>query len=152
MLFRYFINIASLLELPGRDDPKVDILHLVRQWLCDERNGRWLLILDNADDYSALSSTNEEADSLGYGVDAAVPPLDTFIPQSANGWILVTSRDRLAAQNLVFETANVINVGSMPEKDSLLLLKNKLPVAEEFEDDARTLVRDRKSVCRERVF
>ena len=87
------MNIASLLKLPGRDDPKVDILHLVHHWLCDERNGRWLLILDNADDYSAFSSTNEDADSLVYGVDAAVPPLDTFIPQSANGWVLVTSRD-----------------------------------------------------------
>ena len=58
------MNIASLIDLPGRDDPKVDILHLVRNWLCDERNGRWLLILDNADDYSVFSSTNEEADSL----------------------------------------------------------------------------------------
>ena len=25
-----FMNIASLIELPGRDDPKNDILHLVR--------------------------------------------------------------------------------------------------------------------------
>ena len=51
------MNIASVIELAGRDDPKVDILHLVRNWLCDERNGRWLLILDNADDDSVFSST-----------------------------------------------------------------------------------------------
>ena len=134
------MNIASVIELPGRDDPKVDILHLVRNWLCDERNGRWLLILDSADDDSVLSSTNAESHSLACGTNTASPSMDTFLPQSANGWILVTSRDRLAAQNLV-QSSNVIDVGPMPENDSLLLLKNKVSVAEAFGEDAKTLVR-----------
>lgn len=33
-------NIATKVDLPGRDDPKVDILRLVYDWLYDERNGR----------------------------------------------------------------------------------------------------------------
>ena len=37
-------------EITGRDDPKTNILQLVHQWLCDARNGRWLMVLDNADD------------------------------------------------------------------------------------------------------
>ena len=43
-------DIADKLELPGRDNPKADILRLVRNWLCDERNGQWTMILDNVDD------------------------------------------------------------------------------------------------------
>jgi len=43
-------DIAAKVELPGRDDPKADILRLVYNWLCDETHGRWLMILDNADD------------------------------------------------------------------------------------------------------
>jgi hypothetical protein len=34
------------------DDPKADVLRLVRSWLCDKRNGRWLMVVDNADDTS----------------------------------------------------------------------------------------------------
>jgi hypothetical protein len=33
-------------EIPGRDDPKIDILQLVYQWLRDPRNGRWVMVLD----------------------------------------------------------------------------------------------------------
>lgn len=32
--------ITEVTRLPGRDDPKVNILQLVRVWLYDESNGR----------------------------------------------------------------------------------------------------------------
>ena len=48
-------RIAEATRLPGRDDPKADILQLVRAWLCDESNGRWVTVVDNADDSSVLS-------------------------------------------------------------------------------------------------
>lgn len=48
-------RIAEAIRLPGRDDPRVNILQLVRAWLCDESNGRWVMIVDNADDSSVLS-------------------------------------------------------------------------------------------------
>jgi hypothetical protein len=35
-------------------DPKADVLRLVRSWLCDKRNGRWLMVVDNADDASVF--------------------------------------------------------------------------------------------------
>ncbi|KAG5788957.1 hypothetical protein H9Q69_011978 [Fusarium xylarioides] len=43
-------TIAERLGLPGCRDPETDVLRLVRDWLHDERNGRWLMVLDNADD------------------------------------------------------------------------------------------------------
>ena len=38
--------LADRLELPRRNDPEVDVLRLVSNWLCDETNGRWMMILD----------------------------------------------------------------------------------------------------------
>ncbi len=48
-------RIAEATRLPGRDDPKVDILQVFYAWLCDESNGIWVMIVDNADDSSVLS-------------------------------------------------------------------------------------------------
>jgi hypothetical protein len=42
-------GIADRLELPRRYDPKINVLQLVRDWLCDEANGRWMVVLDNVD-------------------------------------------------------------------------------------------------------
>ena len=44
-----------MVKLAGREDHKVDILRLVRAWLRDESNGKWIIIVDNADDLSILS-------------------------------------------------------------------------------------------------
>jgi hypothetical protein len=49
-------DIANRLKLHG-SDPKVDILQLVSQWLQDDRNGSWLLILDNTDDANMSTYT-----------------------------------------------------------------------------------------------
>jgi hypothetical protein len=47
-------EIANRLELPGREQPDVNVLRLVYAWLCNEASGRWLMILDNADDAGVL--------------------------------------------------------------------------------------------------
>jgi hypothetical protein len=35
------------------------VFKLVHDWLRDEKNGRWLLVLDNADDAAVLSPTDD---------------------------------------------------------------------------------------------
>ena len=52
-------SIAATLHLPSWDDPKTDILGLVSRWLSDTNNGRWLMILDNADDIDVFRQTQE---------------------------------------------------------------------------------------------
>ncbi|RDL35196.1 uncharacterized protein BP5553_07127 [Venustampulla echinocandica] len=76
-------NIAAKIELPGRDDPKADILRLVYNWLWDERNSRWLIILDNADDDRVFSSTSTDSDGAAHGAEAPreAPPLESLLPQ-----------------------------------------------------------------------
>jgi len=47
-------RIAEATRMDGWDNPKADVLRLVRSWLCDESNGRWVMVLDNADDLDVL--------------------------------------------------------------------------------------------------
>ena len=126
-------NIASKVRIPGWEDPAADILRMVHDWLCDETNGRWLMILDNADDAGVFSSAGDGA-----------APLESFLPVSSNGWILVTSRNQQSALDLVGvdqAKRNVLEVEPMQESDALLLLKSRTTVDAAVEDDAKTLVR-----------
>jgi hypothetical protein len=118
-------DIAAKVELPGRDDPKSDILRLVYNWLCDHRNGRWLMIVDNADDDRIFSSLGVDPKSSVQAADSGgeARALSGFLPQSRNGWILATSRDLIAAVNLVGKRVSVTWVEPMVEEDALALLK-----------------------------
>jgi len=135
-------DIATMIELPGLGDPKVDILQLVYNWLCDEANGRWLMILDNADDDSVFFPLYVGSEAMLQGSEGRnrTTPLARFIPQSRNGWILVTSRNKRAAGNLVGTYDNVIDVLPMDEEDALALLSTRVPFDESCKGDARALV------------
>ncbi|CAG7933712.1 unnamed protein product [Penicillium olsonii] len=126
-------QIAAVAEIPGRDDLKMNILQLVYQWLCDPRNGRWLMVLDNADDDGIFFGDNI-SDERG--------PLERFLPQAAHGSILITSRNELAARNLVGMDGHVIAVRPMNEDESLTLLRARVPAAQSGEsgEDEKALV------------
>ncbi|KAJ5660387.1 hypothetical protein N7507_006838 [Penicillium longicatenatum] len=124
-------QIATVAEIPGRHDPKMNILHLVYQWLCDTHNGNWLMVLDNADDDGIFFSGGNESHERG--------PLVNFLPQAAHGSILVTSRNGLAARNLVGSDGHVIDVQPMNEEESLALLRARIP-APHLGEDTKALV------------
>ncbi|KAF2677679.1 hypothetical protein K458DRAFT_395748 [Lentithecium fluviatile CBS 122367] len=136
-------NIAAKVELPSRDDPEANILRLVHNWLCDERNGRWLMVVDNADDHQVFHSPYVELGGVAQGAEPIreAAPLVSFLPQTAHGWILVTSRDLVTAMNLVGTRRNVIQVEPMGEQDALALLKTKVQVDESSEGDVRALIK-----------
>ncbi|KAJ5917515.1 hypothetical protein N7466_011069 [Penicillium verhagenii] len=126
-------QIAAVAEIPGREDPKTNILQLVYQWLCDPGNGRWLMVLDNADDDSIFFSGNESHER---GL------LVSFLPQATHGSILITSRNGLAARNLVGSDGHVIKVQPMSEEESLALLRARIPAPQPGEsgEDEKALV------------
>lgn len=101
---RAYEEIAAVAEIPGRGDPKTDLLQLVHQWLCDARSGRWLMVLDNADDDGIFSRGNKSHER---------GPLVRFLPQAAHGSILITSRNGLAARNLVGRDGHVLMVHAL---------------------------------------
>jgi tetratricopeptide (TPR) repeat protein len=130
-------GIADRLELPRRNDPNVDVLRLVSNWLCDETHGRWIMILDNADDIEVFypSRARQRDESLA----TAAARLATYLPQSRNGSILITSRSKDAAARLAGGYNNIKEVRAMDERQALHLFRNKLRSASDEEGAADLL-------------
>lgn len=76
------------------------------------------MILDSADDgdifYGETRQTRESK------------PLATYLPQSRNGAILVTTRSKDLARRLAGSDANILDVGPMVQADALALLEKRL--------------------------
>ncbi|XP_044716490.1 tetratricopeptide repeat domain-containing protein [Hirsutella rhossiliensis] len=103
-----FASIAQECQVPGHDDPKSDVLPLVKGWLGKKENGRWLMVLDNADDAQLLFG------AIG------------------SGSMLATTRNKQAAVKLTKST-RIVEVRKMDEEESIELLQTRLK-----EDDKAT--------------
>jgi tetratricopeptide (TPR) repeat protein len=142
------------LELPGVDDPDVDVLGLVTAWLNNEQNnGSWLMILDNFDDTHVLfNATSHVAvkkkiqhgrSSSGTATFEAMPRiLAKYIPQTDRGRILITTRDRFAAFKLVGDHGRIVDIPTMNELEALELLHSKLPEHKGNDPDCKELVKE----------
>lgn len=75
-----FEEIALVVKIPGYQTAGVDFLSLVSRWLRDTPT-RWFMVLDNADDHSLFFATP----------DNMVKPLSSYIPETPNGCLLVTT-------------------------------------------------------------
>ncbi|KAF2009243.1 TPR-like protein [Aaosphaeria arxii CBS 175.79] len=144
-------KIAERARISGRDDPGVDVLAIVNAWLSDESNGRWLLIVDNADDMEVITSNPSGGlglprASTGGSAGSSRRPIWDYIPQSSNGSVLVTSRNREVASRITGAYANIVTVDPMDQKYALLLLKTQLgmtttqQIEEQKEEEAKALV------------
>ncbi|KAI9858491.1 MAG: hypothetical protein M1813_006432 [Trichoglossum hirsutum] len=101
---------------------------LVYSWLCSEASGRWLIILDNADDESVFYTQWQQGQGAASN-DTRNPRLATlasFIPQSHNGSILITSRNRDVTVKLTGRDKDIIKIQTMNRDQGLQLLQNKL--------------------------
>ncbi|KAF1971389.1 hypothetical protein BU23DRAFT_600259 [Bimuria novae-zelandiae CBS 107.79] len=116
-------DIADRLQLPGRDRPKANVLQLVRNWLQDEANGTWLLILDNADDVNVFYPEQAHVSDRSSTPSTS---LAQYIPQSRNGSILITSRNKDAAARLAGGYPRIKAVSALGEDQAFQLLRNKL--------------------------
>ncbi|GAB1319048.1 hypothetical protein MFIFM68171_09258 [Madurella fahalii] len=113
-----FVSIAQKCKIPGYNDPKADTLLLVKTWLEKRDYGRWLMVIDNADDMELFINGN----------------LEQYIPECAHGSILVTTRNKQAGLSLT-KGDPPVEVGKMDsaESDELLrvrLGKHDLPAGE----------------------
>ncbi|KEY70103.1 hypothetical protein S7711_10298, partial [Stachybotrys chartarum IBT 7711] len=139
-------DIADCAKIYGRQNPKANILQLVYGWLHDKTNGPWVLILDNLDNAGFLTSTSGgiggesgggSESQAGEAENTGSRPLLSYIPHCQHGSILVTSRNRSAASELV-EEADIIDVEPMNVKDAVTLFKKKF--RQPISDDALGLV------------
>ncbi|KAI9778954.1 MAG: hypothetical protein M1839_007765 [Geoglossum umbratile] len=120
-------RIAETARIGGWDNPKANVLRLVRNWLCDESNGRWVMIIDNADDWGVFFPPLNRTQAIGADkLGQAAESLSEFLPQSPNGSILITSRSRDVAYRLTGSQTYVREVKPMDKGDALALLRKKL--------------------------
>ncbi|KAH7069948.1 P-loop containing nucleoside triphosphate hydrolase protein, partial [Paraphoma chrysanthemicola] len=112
-----FREIADQVKIRGRQDPQADVFKLVHDWLRDTKHGRWLLVLDNADDAAVLSPTGRGSTLQQH--------LTSYLPPSRHGSVLVTSRTKSAAMQ-VLEESEIIPIESMHDAAAHALLRKKL--------------------------
>ncbi|KAL7762869.1 hypothetical protein ACKLNR_006227 [Fusarium oxysporum f. sp. zingiberi] len=116
-----FKSIANNVKLMGRDRPDADVLQLVFDWLSNGQNGKWLLVLDSADDSDVLLHSTSGGNDDGR-------KLVEYLPQSPNGSILITTRNRDLAFRLTGTSQMIHDVGPMTQKEALMLLANSLGI------------------------
>ena len=92
-------------------------LDLVHRWLSDETNGRFTLILDNVDEDKTFTTVRESDKKA----------LREYLPSAAHGAIIISSRNSIAARNLM-ENDTIHTVESMNMANSLELLQTKISI------------------------
>ncbi|KAK5412625.1 hypothetical protein LTR06_005595 [Exophiala xenobiotica] len=119
-------SIAQRLQLPGWQEPKADILGMVHNWLSDENNGRWTMVVDNADDEKIIfEQRSGEIDPEAPTMGRAGRSLAEYLPMSPKGSIVLTTRNRKVAEGLI-DCANILDLGPMDIDEAVDLLLKKL--------------------------
>jgi len=112
-------DIGRKLQVEGIEEDNADVKSLVKDALNQERAGRWLLVVDNADDmelfYGKAKVTNDYH-TTSY--------LARYLPFNRKGSILFTTRNRKAAVKLAGQ--NLITVETMSRPDAIKLLETSL--------------------------
>lgn len=130
------------MQIPGAADGNADILQLVSTWLANSDNGPWLLILDNADDSTVLLDLSTS--KTGIGATPLQRCLLDFLPRVQHGAVLITTRDRTCALDLIGHCGTPIEVRSMSLNESVQLLRRISPDA--VEEEASELVGELENV------
>ena len=131
-------NIARLLDLPGREDPDVDTLRLVTDWLSDEGNGSWLVILDNAGDRDLWLGSNQK---VAHSDDSSMP-LIHYLPRCSAGSLLVTTRDRQLGHQLLERKQQPLLISRLEPEEAQSLLSAKLSDQQLDGEDVEKLARE----------
>ncbi|KAI0883864.1 uncharacterized protein GGS22DRAFT_26878 [Annulohypoxylon maeteangense] len=98
-----------LIQRPGEKDTRV----AVRDYLSSNESGKWLLIIDNADETGLLFGRHDESTGISQ-----------YLPRSDNGLTLLTTRFGEVAQS--FAENDKIELSEMGENEALGLLKRSL--------------------------
>jgi tetratricopeptide (TPR) repeat protein len=105
-------EIAKALEIRQTQESVQDVKILVQQYLCSKSAGKWLLIVDNADDLDLLRGTQHTEGLLA------------FLPESDDGLTIFTTRHGAVAQYLT--GSDVIEIGKMTKQETTDLLEMTL--------------------------
>lgn len=108
-------------QVPGCNDPKIDVLLMVKKWLESKDCGRWLMIIDNADDVELFSEgPGPRTRTMANGADFA-----RYLLECGHGNILVTTRNKQVGLDLTLGQPP-IKVDRTDENESEHLLQTRL--------------------------
>ncbi|KAF4457789.1 kinesin light chain [Fusarium austroafricanum] len=108
---RAYVDIAKKLRLQKNSEDD-DVKDLVCQHLCSNKAGKWLFIVDNADDQELLLGSAEKSG------------LEEYLPHSEDGIVLLTTRSRHVA--VEFAQSDVIDTEQMDQEEATTLLEKSL--------------------------
>jgi tetratricopeptide (TPR) repeat protein len=117
-------NIARKLKLPRVDDPDVDVCELVSDWLNNNDDGEWLMILDNADNsdlFFSLTAVNPASER-----SATKKPLADYLPKrlTSKQSLLITTRNQQLGDDLSHGEEG-IEVLPFSLREAAVLLRSK---------------------------
>ena len=113
-------RIARMKRIPYTADNKEDIKEIIRRYLSSESAGKWLLVIDNADDMETV-----------FGTDQLRGIID-FLPESKHGLTLFTTRVQEIA--VLLADSEVLEVEEMERQGAVAFL-NKSLIRKELLDD-----------------
>ena len=119
--YRKIASDYSIALSPTEEDPKES----VRRHLSGKTAGKWLLVVDNADDEEILFGRPE--DYLGVA---------DYLPESENGLTLFTTRHRQIAVSLAGK--EVVNLQNMTDEEAETFLRKSLTWEDLLQDEAAT--------------
>ncbi|KAL8741826.1 MAG: hypothetical protein Q9190_005609 [Brigantiaea leucoxantha] len=119
--YRDIATRCSIALDPKREDPKASI----QQYLNSDAAGKWLLIVDNADDEEILFGESSDSRSV-----------TDYLPQSETGLTLFTTRHREIAVSLA--RSEVVEVDGMDHKEAEAFLRKSLTRQEMLHDKKNT--------------
>ncbi|KAG9249446.1 uncharacterized protein F5Z01DRAFT_746111 [Emericellopsis atlantica] len=102
-----------------------ETLSLVKSWLEQTDRGRWLMVIDNADDTElfALSQKDELIHMSGPAIGRG--KLGRFVPSCRHGSILITSRNKQTAVRLA-PAKHRIEVAKMTDAEAMRLIRSTM--------------------------
>ncbi|KAK5111067.1 hypothetical protein LTR85_012286 [Meristemomyces frigidus] len=117
-------EIAKVLGIEVAADGKEDVKELVRRQLGARTGGKWLLVVDNADDMDILDGAGGEGGLLQY------------LPEGGLGRTIFTTRSSEVLQFLV--GSNVVELGNMTRPEAVEVMGRSLIRKDMLRDEAIT--------------
>lgn len=117
-----FVDIAETLNIPGCSDREADVLRLTRDWLKNQTDVRWLMIIDNADNeklFFGSEAEEQRKEVLDSGLAAS--RLIQYIPECPHGASLLTTRNKKVAVKFT-KGRNLIELRGLETDESIELV------------------------------
>jgi tetratricopeptide (TPR) repeat protein len=118
------VEIAQVLCIPQVADEEEDVKVVVKQWLSSIRAGRWLLVVDNADNPDILFGAGQSKGIIEY------------LPESEGGLVVYTTRTLEVAVSLT--RSDVLELGAMDRGDATDFLSRSLRKKSLLRDETTT--------------